>query len=83
MTWQDYKRTIRGRKASIGILDGQYVMEWVTQSGMCSNFYKISKEEYDRYEEWKDNEDAILDLRLRGCWYVGFFGNSEFRLKEE
>lgn len=83
MTWQDYKRIIHGRTSSIGILDGQYVMEATTQSGMCSNFYKLSKEEYDTFEQWKDDEEKQLDMRLRGCWYRGFWGYSEFQLMEE
>lgn len=80
MTWQDYQRIEEGRLASIGMLDGEYVMERKIQSGMASDFYKITKEEYDSYDSWCMNEDKIMDIRLRKAWCRGFFRSSEFKM---
>lgn len=80
MTWQDYQRTSEGRLVSIGILQGEYVMERKIQSGMACDFYKITKEEYDSYDSWCKNEDRIMNIRLRKVWCRGFFRSSEFKM---
>lgn len=80
MTWQNYQQTKSGRLASIGILDGCYVMERKIQSGMASEFRKITKEQYDHYEDWKDDEAIINQMRCIDIWCIGYFLTSEFRI---
>lgn len=79
MTWQDYERMVSGKLVSFGLLDGHYVMERPIQSSMAFDFYKITKEEFDSYEDWWMDEEKILEIRLRAPWYRGFYGHQEFR----
>lgn len=80
MTWQDYHRSDERRTVSIGVLDGEYVMERNIMSAMASDFYKLTKEEYDGFETWWDKEDEIMNIRLRKAWCRGYFGHAEFQL---
>lgn len=83
MTWNDYKQIVCGKIVSIGILDGQYVMERHIQGRMASEFRKITKEEYDAYETWCEDEQVIQKMRLKDIWCIGFSYTAEFRMINE
>lgn len=79
MTWQDYKQKKQYKYLAIGLLDGIYVLERKIQSGMASDFYKLSQAEYDEFDTWCNDERKLNEIRMRSVWMRGFFQTSEFR----
>lgn len=82
MTWQDYKLIKRYKNLAIGLLNGVQVFERKIQSGMASDFYKITAEEFDTFDDWCMKDEEVMKIRLRKVWMRGFFGYAEFRLMD-
>lgn len=82
VSWKDYDCRMRGSLVSIGILQGQWVMERKTQAGMVSLFYKVTKQEADSFPMWQNDETKIEEILLRNIWCYGYAYSWEFRVNE-
>lgn len=61
MDYKNYKRLKEGPYQSVGILEGVYVFEILTGIADTPEYYRITKEEFDTYEQWKT--EWITDLK--------------------
>lgn len=73
MNWKNYKMLKKGDYLSVGILGEQYCFEILT--GVCDipEYYPITKEEFDTFDEWKNNTDKIVkDIKNRELLGSGY-----------
>jgi len=66
MNWKSYKMLKTGDSLSVGILEERYCFEILT--GICDipEYHPITKEEFDTFDEWKNNTDKIVkDIKNR------------------
>ncbi|GGH36024.1 hypothetical protein [Paenibacillus segetis] len=61
MDYKNYKRIKVGPYQSVGILEGLYVFEILTGIADVPEYYRITKEEFDSYDQW--NTEYITDLK--------------------
>lgn len=69
----DYKMLKEGPYSSVGIFAEQYAFEILT--GICDvpEYYPITKEEFDTYDEWKENYDKVVrDIKNRKLIYSSY-----------
>ena len=69
----DYKMLKEGPYSSVGIFAEQYAFEILT--GICDvpEYYPITKEEFDTYDEWNENYDKVVrDIKNRKLIYSSY-----------
>ncbi|NWL86537.1 hypothetical protein DMN77_02855 [Paenibacillus sp. 79R4] len=69
----NYKRLKEGPYSSAGIFGEQYAFEILT--GICDvpEYYPITKEEFDTYDEWKENYDKVVsEIKNRKLIYSSY-----------
>lgn len=74
----DYKMLKEGPYSSVGIFAEQYAFEILT--GICDvpEYYPITKEEFDTYDEWKENYDKVVrDIKNRKLIYSSYRDGSD------
>lgn len=62
-----------GCYCSVGLLNEKYVFEILT--GICDapEYYPISKDEFDDFDNWKDNtEHVVKEIKNRKCIYSSY-----------
>jgi hypothetical protein len=73
MKCKNYEMLKKGDYLSVGMLEGQYCFEILT--GICDipEYYPITKEEFDTFDEWKNNADKIAkDIQNRKIIHSGY-----------
>ena len=69
----DYKMLKEGPYSSVGIFAEKYAFEILT--GICDvpEYYPITKEEFDTYDEWNENYDKVVrDIKNRKLIYSSY-----------
>ncbi|WP_346355276.1 hypothetical protein [Azotosporobacter soli] len=73
MSWKDYKALKQGNFDSVGFHGGQYCFEILTGIFDLPEYYPITKEEFETFDEWKDDVDKIVkDIKNRTLLYSAY-----------
>ncbi|WP_066498275.1 hypothetical protein [Abyssisolibacter fermentans] len=72
MNYKDYERKKAGNYLSVGIFGKQFAFEILT--GFCDTpeYYPISKEEYDSFDEWKEDVSKMPEIKNRKILCSGY-----------
>lgn len=79
MDYKNYKMLKKGVYLSVGMLEEQYCFEILT--GICDvpEYYPITKEEFDTFDEWKDSYDKIVkDIKNRRLLCSAYLKDNSF-----
>lgn len=72
MDCRNYKVLKKGRYQSVGILENTYVFEIKTGIADVPEYYRITKKEFDTYDQWKDewitDKKTIYTIVNRKCF---------------
>lgn len=83
MNYKDYKRVKTYSMYSVGYFsDRLYAMEFLTGAVCVSEFHKITKEEYDTFDEWKGTE-KVMEIKARPSFGLPLLANSRKEFCEE
>ncbi|MFD1175934.1 hypothetical protein ACFQ3W_06385 [Paenibacillus puldeungensis] len=83
MNYRDYKRLKLGPYQSAGMIGDVYAFEILTGIADTPEYYQITKEEFDSYEDW--SKEFITDLKTlytvvnRKCICSGYLKTSDYR----
>lgn len=83
MNYKDYKRLKGGDWMSVGkFSDRLYAMEFLTGAVSVPEYHKISKEEFDSFEEWKDTDKAV-EINRRPAFGLSLRDNPDMNFDED
>jgi len=78
MNYREYKMLKTGNYQSVGTIGNIYVYEVLTGFTDAPEYYQITKDEFDNYEEWKDKIDLIVkNIHNRQCLCSAYAGRTE------
>ncbi len=68
LDYKKYEYLKIGQMLSVGMIDEHYVMEILTGPTCIPEFFPISKEEFDSFDEWKgDCKFIVEEIKNREC----------------
>lgn len=83
MNYKDYERLKIGNWMSVGkFSDKLYAMEFLTGAVGVPEYHKISKEEFDSFEEWKDT-DKVGEINRRPAFGLALRSNPDMNFDED
>jgi hypothetical protein len=83
MNYKDYKRLKIGNWVSVGkFSDRLYAMEFLTGAVSTPEYHKITKEEFDTFEEWK-NSEKVTEINRRPAFGLALRDNPHFNFDED
>jgi len=83
MNYKDYKRLKTGNWLSVGkFSDNLYAMEIPTGAVNAPEYHKISKEEFDTFEIWKDSK-KVTEIMHRPAFGLALRENPHFDFNED
>lgn len=82
MNYKDYKMLKTGDWMSVGkFSDKLYVMEFLTGAVSVPEYHKITKEEFDTFESWKDSE-KVIEINQRPAFGLALRDNPHINFNE-
>ena len=82
MNYKDYQRLKTGNWMSVGkFSDRLYAMEFLTGAVSVPEYHKITKEEFDTFEDWKDS-DKVREINLRPAFGLALRNNPHLNFNE-
>ena len=83
MNYKDYQRLKIGNWMSVGkFSDRLYAMEFLTGATDVPEYHKISKEEFDSFENWKDT-DKVIEINRRPAFGLALRDNPDMNFDED
>lgn len=83
MNYKDYKRLKVGDWMSVGkFSDRLYAMEFLTGAVSVPEYHKLSKEEFDSFEEWKDT-DKVVEINRKSVFGLALRDNPDMNFDED
>lgn len=81
MNWTQVHHQLYGTHCYVALLEEQYVVVNLISSGMMYEFREISEQEYQTFEQWKDDGSFLDSIKERPVFCIGYWGHHEFRSK--
>lgn len=79
MNYKDYHCIKLGSYFSIGKFgENLYCLENLTGFASAPEYHKITKEEFDSFEEWKNNKEIIFEIICRPAFCSSYAGCRDF-----
>ncbi len=83
MNYKDFERLKFGSWMSVGkFSDRLYAIEFLTGAINVPEYHKISKEEFDCFEEWKDTE-KVIEINRRPAFGLALRSNPNMNFDED
>lgn len=79
MRYTDYERIKSGSFCSVGKFGGKiYAFEILTGIACAPEYHRISRVEFDCFEDWKNNGDILREITNRPVLCSAYRGHTEF-----
>lgn len=79
MKYTDYKRIKSGGFCSVGKFGEKiYAFEILTGIATAPEYHRISREEFDCFEDWKNSKDILQEITNRPVFCSAYRGHTEF-----
>lgn len=73
MNYKDYNCIKLGSYFSVGKFgEDVYCLENLTGFGFVPVYHKISKEEFDSFNDWRSNKDKVFEIICRPVFCSGY-----------
>ncbi|RUS44929.1 hypothetical protein [Cohnella sp. AR92] len=83
MNYRDYKQIKQGQYQSVGMLGEFFVYEVLTGIADVPEYYQITKNEFETFEQWQNNDSFIVGkIKNRKCICSGYRGHADSKMED-